>query len=337
MQTAKRIGIAKAVIICMVATIYLIFGLSPFQWEWPLRIFKNEASRTSTAFLQFRSPGIARTDQPPDWIKDVIHHGNLHISLEVRSAEKRQSGPARILTISQDPWLRNLTIGQEKSDLIVRMRHPRTSLNGMPAYVVEQVFVSPDWHQIEVSITATSLVINVDGHERLLTSLPDHTFSQWSHDYKLALGNELTFDRPWLGDIRTARVKVHDHWIDYMAPKALQIPTRVLVRNRDTRYQLIPFATEGREHHVIWDWIINLCGFMPLGLAMLLLPQSRPSLLSVTLSCAVVSATIEIGQLFLRGRVTSIDDLILNTLGGFLGAWIGLILIVRWRVWRRTS
>ena len=52
------------------------------------------------------------------------------------------------------------------------------------------------------------------------------------------------------------------------------------------------------------------------------------SVLAVTALCASVSLGIETGQLFFAGRVTETQDLILNTLGGALGAWVGMQL--RW-------
>jgi hypothetical protein len=43
-----------------------------------------------------------------------------------------QDGPARIVSNSVSPWLRNFTLGQQGSDLIFRLRTPGTSLNGYP-------------------------------------------------------------------------------------------------------------------------------------------------------------------------------------------------------------
>ena len=43
-----------------------------------------------------------------------------------------QDGPARIVSNSVSPWLRNFTLGQQGSDLVFRLRTPGTSLNGYP-------------------------------------------------------------------------------------------------------------------------------------------------------------------------------------------------------------
>lgn len=78
----------------------------------------------------------------------------------------------------------------------------------------------------------------------------------------------------------------------------------------------------------LWEWCF-LCGeqwgidilrnvalFVPLGLT-IRLAGGRPG--PALLGIAATSFVIEILQLFITGRITSIDDLIANTLGGILG------------------
>lgn len=48
----------------------------------------------------------------------------LSIRLSMATEDLDQVGPARILTISEDPYLRNLTFGQEGDDLVMRFRSP---------------------------------------------------------------------------------------------------------------------------------------------------------------------------------------------------------------------
>ena len=76
-------------------------------------------------------------------------------------------------------------------------------------------------------------------------------------------------------------------------------------------------------HHSPRDWAVNLVGFMPFGLLLALAwRQSLPLLLATVLS-ALLSVSIEFGQLFLEGRISSVIDLVLNTVSGGLGAWAG--------------
>ena len=49
----------------------------------------------------------------------------------MRSAGDTQSGPARIVTFSRDPYQRNFMIGQEHRSLVFRVRTPASGANGM--------------------------------------------------------------------------------------------------------------------------------------------------------------------------------------------------------------
>lgn len=79
------------------------------------------------------------------------------------------------------------------------------------------------------------------------------------------------------------------------------------------------------------DVIINLVLYMPLGL---LLVQRIPDSTSNRLAIAVLagglfSVSMEVGQLFLPSRVTSLSDILLNTTGTLLGA-VGSIGLLNW-------
>jgi hypothetical protein len=48
----------------------------------------------------------------------------------IASLDSNQTGPARIVSLSRDPYNRNFTLGQSNSDLIVRLRNGLTGDNG---------------------------------------------------------------------------------------------------------------------------------------------------------------------------------------------------------------
>ncbi len=54
----------------------------------------------------------------------------LTVLLNVASASVEQGGPARIVSVSTNPLQRNLTIGQRKGDLVLRLNMPVSSDNG---------------------------------------------------------------------------------------------------------------------------------------------------------------------------------------------------------------
>lgn len=314
----------RAIIIAVTVLVYLAIGYYPFQFEMPVRVSDNGASYSTTGGLQLLQPGIAHTTGTPAWLDSAIAGSTLHISLEVKPTHARQYGPARILTLSRDPFLRNFTIGQNGGDLIVRLRTPATDLNGFPPYRLRGALAAPGWHRIDIGIAPHLLQVSVDGIAILSTPLPRDALANWARNYRLALGNELTHDRPWLGEIRHAKVVVGEREIDYSQPGALEIPRHLAVIQ--AHHILNPWRWDSLAINT--DFVINLLGFIPLGILLFCLAGGGRSVLAVTALCASVSLGIEAGQLFFAGRVTETQDLILNTLGGALGAWVGMQL--RW-------
>ena len=90
---------------------------------------------------------------------------------------------------------------------------------------------------------------------------------------------------------------------------------------------LVPFTTLFDEYD---GWLLNLIGnvlmFIPVGVFWPLCFKKLDSIWKVTLAGCGFSLIIELLQLLCRFRTTDINDLILNTLGAFLGA-LGYFLI----------
>lgn len=81
----------------------------------------------------------------------------------------------------------------------------------------------------------------------------------------------------------------------------------------------------------IFDTVGNIALFLPLGmLAAILLGPVRRRILKVTAMAAVFSLLIELSQFSFELGRTDIDDLMFNTLGGMLGAWLATLGGRRW-------
>ncbi|MBB5171934.1 VanZ family protein [Texcoconibacillus texcoconensis] len=95
--------------------------------------------------------------------------------------------------------------------------------------------------------------------------------------------------------------------------------------------QLVPFLS-------IWDTLVNsvhytgpirnigfnILLFIPLGFFLTLKLQSQYKLLRITIIGMLFSIGVELAQYFLAiGRVSNIDDVILNTFGTFVGVLMG--------------
>ncbi len=102
-----------------------------------------------------------RSDGPASGLAHRLRETNA-FTLRVRCAtdDTNQDGPARIISNSVSPYLRNFTLGQQGSDLVFRLRTPDTGVNGYPLQVfVPEVF--SDHHPREILVTydgATLLV-----------------------------------------------------------------------------------------------------------------------------------------------------------------------------------
>ena len=102
----------------------------------PLNLVIDRSSRvrrSGGALVVESSSSIAST-QPATKIIDAVKKSNA-ISVEawLKPADRSQSGPARIVTISADTSQRNLTLGQDKDFYDVRLRATGSDNNGLPS------------------------------------------------------------------------------------------------------------------------------------------------------------------------------------------------------------
>lgn len=320
----KRIQQTTQYIVWVTITLtYWYFGFYPFHLELPIEIESNAIFHPTSDVIRFNKPGIGYTLYPPEWLESAIAKSKLDIDLELQTMDIDQYGPARILSLSDDLHSRNLTIAQEGPDLILRLRTEVTNENGFPPYRIENVFEDREWHQLRISIASNKLSIFVNKSETVTTALPDNPMRPWSMNYQLALGNEFTHNRPWLGTIRHAIIESGKWKVDYAKKGTLHFPKLLL--SIKAKYQLIPFPQQPFKSTAVLDRVVNLFGFIPFGLLIILTTKGRLSVLKAITLCGILSLSIEIGQLFIAERVTAVEDLILNILGGALGALIGIL------------
>ena len=105
-----------------------------------------------------------KTQTPPTALTAAVRsHNTLHVDLRFRSLRPDQIGPARIVSLSRDPSNRNVTIGQEGADVIVRLRRQGGGSNGIrPTYRVEGVLAdsSPKHLVLDAGPQQTNLTVN---------------------------------------------------------------------------------------------------------------------------------------------------------------------------------
>ena len=296
-----------------------ILGVTLYPFEWaPPRTLNGAAYRAGG--LEFFDMGIARSTVAPPWLTDAIKANKLEIELTVDAASARQGGPARILTLSRDINCRNLTIGQEGRDLVIRLRTPNTDDNGMPPITISDVFGQSGWVTIRMDIGSERLTIWIDDVLTLDQPLPPAPLKRWDASYQLVLGNELTGDRAWLGKIARAVVAVGSTSIDYAAPGALEVPQPYWFFHR--RFNFVPLVQTS------WgDCLNNVLLFLPMGIILGLAAwrDRRWHSAKLLLLISSLSTVIEALQLCVPGRYPSLNDILFNTMGGILG-----LALARW-------
>ncbi len=300
---------------------YWIVGFYPFNWMSLFTSYDNNVAQTEVGGVAFAKQGIAFTKMTPVWVNAAIMGNSLEVEFEAQSYDQYQTGPARIFTLSADNLNRNFTLGQSGNNLIIRLRTPETSKNGVPEFHIPGVFSDNTFQKIRVLISPQNLIVHVNDKQEMMTQLPSEALSDWDSRYRLALGNEFTFLRPWKGELQSLVVRVGESDFNY-SQIPLEMPEKYKLSIQPVIDEFNAFFDTNIQHS-LRDWIINLVGFVPLGLLLALIwRQSLPLLIAVVFSM-LLSLSIEFGQLFLESRISSVIDLILNTVGGLVGASTG--------------
>ncbi len=158
---------------------------------------QKSLKRASGSLTLLRPTFLASKTPPTKLINAVKKSGEITISAWITPANLSQSGPARIVTISRDSSNRNATLGQDKSTFDARFRTDRTGTNGTPSLSSGKVLTK----QTHVVFTrskngkGTTFINGRQSGQRNFSGSPVN----WDGGYRIALGNELSNDRPWLG------------------------------------------------------------------------------------------------------------------------------------------
>lgn len=113
---------------------------------------------------EFSEETWLRTPDPVEYVaREVANTNECTVMLTASSARNDQYLVARLVTISAGAWERNLTIGQDGSNLVVRVRTPTTGVNGNgPEFVLRDVFIDPTPRRIIVTFARATLNVFVD-------------------------------------------------------------------------------------------------------------------------------------------------------------------------------
>jgi len=172
-----------------------------------LTIDQADKVRWSDGALVVTSSVRIASAQPARKLTDAIRKSNA-ISVEawLKPASDKQQGPARIVSVSADSGQRNVTLGQDQDAFDVRLRATGTSTNGIPSTGSPKKSLSIRLtHVVFTRDAGGTTVIYLDGRS-VIRGQASGSLSNWDGGYRLSLANELTGDRPWLGELHLVAV-----------------------------------------------------------------------------------------------------------------------------------
>lgn len=153
--------------------------------------------------IRFVQPTIIRSLYQAQDIYNAVSASN-EVTLEawLKPTNNSQSGPARIVTMSHGASEANLMLTQNNNAYGVRMRTASTDLAGNPMLTTASGSTSNSQiqHVVYTRSSNGAEKIYINGVE-VKTGTRSGDCSNWYDNYRLAIGNEIDTDRPWLGTV----------------------------------------------------------------------------------------------------------------------------------------
>ena len=140
--------------------------------------------------------------------------GELSVEAWVKPASATQTGPARIISMSMDPYVRNFMLGQEADTYAARFRADGEIDwdNGSPTvFTTAGTATTALTHVVFTHRSDGAEVLYIDGVENQ-TFMRAGAPSQWDATYPIIVANEATNDRTWLGELHL--IAVYDQALD---------------------------------------------------------------------------------------------------------------------------
>ncbi|AFY56495.1 VanZ like family protein [Rivularia sp. PCC 7116] len=153
---------------------YEFKGKAPYQdriGKQPDLLWNGESAIQNEQGVFISSNNWLKTATPVTSLsKSISKASEFTISTTLATNKTEQVGPARIISLSNDSFRRNFTLGQQGSDLVFRLRTPLTGANASDVKLeVPGVFSDIQPHQIVITYSKSSLIIYVDSISNIHT------------------------------------------------------------------------------------------------------------------------------------------------------------------------
>lgn len=211
--------------------------LPSLRWQPATLAPPSGADGVATSADQWLTTGQAVTP-----FSAAVRDGGHGFTLfgEFRNARERQRGPARIISISVDPTHRNLTLGQQREDLSIRLRTPSAGVNGeKPEMLIPNFFVPVGSHRVVITYDPPLLRIHVAGVAQpyAVSLAPGLALFQ---DFERSQGWRLPFPAdPQLYNYR--------YWALMIIPALLSAAVLIGIRDAAIGRMVVPASIEARD------------------------------------------------------------------------------------------
>ena len=172
-----------------------------------LRIGDMKAVRRAAGTLDVKSETVIRSEKPANKIIEAVRKsGAITIEAWVVPAKTNQSGPARIVSLSDSANARNFTLGQDGDHFDVRFRTTKTNTNGIPSVASPNKSLTTRLtHVVYVRDRSGKSRLYLDGKQRKEQTI-EGGLGNWQSNFPLVLANEVNKGRPWLGTLHLVAI-----------------------------------------------------------------------------------------------------------------------------------
>lgn len=187
----------------LIIYVFILGGFLLWPFDFFLSVKNNARWIENSNGIEFLKIGQVVSNYSNREFYDRLVKGNgLTIELWLQTENLNQTGPARILSYSIDTALRNFTVGQWRDQLVVRLRTTKTNLNGTsPQLIIADTFNSISFQHLVITYDLSEQKVYINGEQKARSDVLKGNFSNWDQSCNLAIGNEVTGDRPWKGKI----------------------------------------------------------------------------------------------------------------------------------------
>ncbi|PID59212.1 MAG: hypothetical protein CR986_06965 [Ignavibacteriae bacterium] len=177
----------------------VIYDKANTSFPLKLRIYTPYAVDWSNTSLEIvQGANIISNRYAENVINKCKATNELTVEMWIIPANNTQTGPARIVTLSENASNRDFGIFQDGSEYIFRLRTTNTDNNGESSTAS---FTSQQDSLLHIACTRSNnggTKIFINGIEKKNSSIIGD-FSNWASNYYLSLANEIVDSKPWLG------------------------------------------------------------------------------------------------------------------------------------------